>query len=161
MDTNLQNDVPEPVAFAYPFSFCIPEGGWVSTPMSVVWGWEKSWIFILPSLQKHLLSCFDGVGVETTHPGTPFPCEQPRLVCGKSAGGRSTVFYFDLPQNARLSSAGDLPTTILSLGTVFSVLSSLCKCWSGFLCSLLDVEAGVFCSGNQVFKVRLELILCK
>lgn len=69
------------------------------------------------------------------------------------------MFCFDLPQNARLSSAGDLPTTILSLGRVFSVLSSMCKCWSEFLCSLQDVEAGVFCSGNQVFKVRLELIL--
>lgn len=71
------------------------------------------------------------------------------------------MFSFDLPQNARLSSAGDQPTTILSLGTVFSVFSSLCKCWSEFLCSLLNVEAGVFCSGNQVFKVRLELILCR
>lgn len=75
--------------------------------------------------------------------------------------GRSTAFSFDLPQNARLSSAGDQPTTILSLGTVFSMFSSLCKCWSEFLCSLLDIEARVFCSGNQVFKVRLELILCR
>lgn len=84
--------------------------------------------------------------------GAPFPCEQPHLGCGKSAGGRSTVFCFDLPQNAQLSSAGDWPTIILSLGTVFSVLSSVCRYWSGFLCSLLDVEAGVFCSGNQVFQ---------
>lgn len=80
---------------------------------------------------------------------------------GRVLEERSTEFCFDLPQNARLSSAGAWPTTILSLGAVFSVLSNLCKCWSGFLCSLLDLEAGVFCSGNQVFKVRLELILCK
>lgn len=41
------------------------------------------------------------------------------------------------------------------------MLSSLCKCWNEFLCSLLDVEAGVFHSGNQVFKFWLELILCR
>lgn len=74
MGTNhLQNDVLEPVAFASPFSSCSPEGGWVSTLKSVLWSWEKSWIFILPSLQKHLLSSFDGVGMETTHPGSPLP----------------------------------------------------------------------------------------
>lgn len=71
--SHLQNDVPEPVAFASPFSSCILEGGWVSTLMLVLWRWEKSWIFIISSLQKHLLSFFDGVGVESTHPGSPLP----------------------------------------------------------------------------------------
>lgn len=39
------------------------------------------------------------------------------------------------------------------------MLSSPCKRWSLLLCSLLEVEAGIFCSGNQLFKARLELIL--
>lgn len=71
--SHLQNDVPGLVAFASPFSSCILEGGWVSTLMLVLWSWEKSWIFIISSLQKHLLSFFDGVGVESTHPGSTLP----------------------------------------------------------------------------------------
>lgn len=74
---HLQNDVPEPVAFvAFASPFLHPGRSWVSTLVSVLWSWEKSWIFILPSLQKHLLSSFDGVEVESTHPRSPFPGEQ-------------------------------------------------------------------------------------
>ena len=43
------------------------EVGWVSTLMSGLWRWERSWIFILHTLQKHLLLSFDGVGLRTTH----------------------------------------------------------------------------------------------
>lgn len=87
---HLQNDVPEP---AYPFSSSIPEGGWVSSLMSVLWRWEKSWIFVLTSLQEHLLSSFDGVEPIPPILGALFPHKQPYPSCGKNAGGWSSVLF--------------------------------------------------------------------
>lgn len=84
--------------------------------------WKRSWIFILRSLHKHLLLCFDGVGVRTTHPssaGSPGWNLLPvtaGLQRGQAAGGRATVFSLGLSQNVGLFSAEDQPTTILSLG---------------------------------------------
>lgn len=104
----LQNDVSEPVAFASLFSSCIPEGGWVSTLLSVLWRWETSWIFILPSLQKHLCHLLVLWGWRPPILGTPFPHEQPGLGCGKSAGAGAQCFVLAF---------SEMPGYLLLLGT--------------------------------------------
>lgn len=90
----LQNDVPEPVDFAYPFSFCIPESSWISIFCQPFGDGRRvgySFFPVFRSISCHLLMLW---GWRPPTLGAPFPCEQPRLECGKSAGGKEHRVLF-------------------------------------------------------------------